>query len=153
MHQSWKGWGDIGFSGSYVTGNFLRLPEGPLCTTINILAISLPSFFTSSVSSYVKLATSWSTLATHLPSHNVWMACSHSLIPDTHISSPWHRPSTSELAQLHLVLSQSKQRSELCRSLAGGSQRIPIPYFIRSSSFRSYLSPICFLSCLRFKII
>jgi len=30
----------------------LRLPEGPLYTTINILAIDLPSYFTSSVSSY-----------------------------------------------------------------------------------------------------
>jgi len=30
----------------------LRLPEGPLYTTINILAIGLPSYFTSSVSSY-----------------------------------------------------------------------------------------------------
>ena len=35
-----------------------RLPEGPLYTMINILAISLPSFFTSSVSSYMRLATS-----------------------------------------------------------------------------------------------
>ena len=31
-----------------------RLPEGPLYTMINILAISLPSFFTFSISSYFK---------------------------------------------------------------------------------------------------
>ena len=80
-----SGWGDIDFSVLIILTNLwklLRLPEGPLYTTINILAIDLPSFFTSSVSSYMRLATVWSTLATHLPS-----LCLGSLFLP---SDPWH---------------------------------------------------------------
>ena len=71
--------------------------------------------------------------------HSVWEACSLPLIPDTHISSPSHRPSTSRYSASYVCpLVEHTPHWVPCRWLAGDSQVIPIPYFIRSSVLRSY---------------
>ena len=55
------------------------------------------------------------------------------------ISSPWHRPSTSTYsASYSCLLVRHEPHRVLCRSLAGCSQRITTPYFIRSSFLRSF---------------
>ena len=97
----------------------LRLSEDPLYTTM--------------------YSTAWRTLMRHIFPHSVWVACSYSLIPDTHISSPSHRPSTSRYSASYVCpLVEHTPHWVPCRWLAGDSQVIPIPYFIRSSFLRTY---------------
>ena len=69
--------------------------------------------------------------ATRRPSlhHYYWVACSYSLIPDTHLTRRHIGRLRPLLASLRLVLSQSKPRLVLCRWLAGSIQRIHTPYF------------------------
>ena len=54
------------------------------------------------------------------------------------ISTPSHRPSTFELCDLLMPLSQASGASKLCRWLGGADQRILSPYFIRSSILTYY---------------
>ena len=129
-----------------------------------LLAICLPSFFTSTVSScvikfppthpthrfpdttrqgYKFVSTTWSTLTTHFL-HLVWVACSYSLIPDTHLI-----PITSAVyvwtLRLTCVFSWSHTASKLCRWLGGENQRINSPLFY-SVIFLQIISFACILS-------
>ena len=113
-------WGDIGFS----YWKLLRLPEGPLYTTTN--------------------STTWSTLATHLPSLCLGVLFTPS--DPWHSSySPSHRPSTFELCDLLMTLSRTWTASKLCRWLAGENQRIYSPLFY-SVIFLQIITFTCILS-------
>ena len=60
--------------------------------------------------------------------------------------APSHRPSTFEPCVLLMPLSRTWTASKLCRWLGGSNQRIPAPYFIRSSVLRSYLLSLVVIS-------
>ena len=87
--------------------------------------------------------------------HSVWEACSLSLIPDTHISSPSHRPSTSRYSASYVCpLVEHTPHWVPCRWLAGDNQVILIPYFIRSSFLRTYsLHSVNFYSLFSYSLL
>ena len=102
----------------------LRLPEGPYYTT--------------------KYSTAWrlgvlieSSKVTH-HFYPVWVACSHSLIPGTHLIAVTSAVYVLTLPHWILPLSRIGLASVLCRWLAGVFRESLHPYFIRSTFLRSY---------------
>ena len=102
---------DIDFSVLIILTNLwklLRLPEGPFYTTTN--------------------STTWSTLATHLPS-----LCLGGLFPPSDLWHSWLIAVTSAVyvwtLRLTHALSCAWTTSKLCRWLAGVYQRITAPLF------------------------
>ena len=134
--------------------------RGPPLHHCYLLAICLPFFFTSSVSSYViKLPPSHPThrffdnedcrlirqrevLLRHIFLHFVWVACSYSLIPETNLLAVTSAVYVWTL-RLTCVFSWSHTASKLCRWLAGENQRIYSPLFY-TAKFLTLCTPSSF---------
>ena len=142
--------GDIGFS----YWKLLRLPEGPLYTTTNILAICLPSFFTFSVSLFEEGFRENPNEPHHTRAYGLLNRCDRvnargsqrifqsdtSILPCLSglfpLSDLWYSCLLAVTSAVYVwtlrlthALSCAWTTSKLCRWLAGVYQRITAPLF------------------------